>query len=73
MIKNLFLSLQKKLEDSNLNTGVLVDCSHDNSGKKHENQPKVIEDVISQLKSKDSPIIGMMVESNLFEGNQKNS
>ena len=61
----------QKLENSNLNTGILVDCSHDNSGKKHDNQPKVVEDVISQIKSGKSPIIGMMVESNLFEGNQK--
>ena len=49
----------------------MVDCSHDNSGKKHENQETAWDSVISQRAgSARSPIVGVMLESNLFEGRQ---
>jgi 3-deoxy-7-phosphoheptulonate synthase len=50
---------------------VMVDCSHGNSSKDHRNQPKVAADVAAQLRAGEHGIMGVMVESNLFEGNQK--
>ena len=50
---------------------ILVDCSHDNSGKNHEKQSEVIKDIISQKQENNQSIIGVMLESNLFSGNQK--
>lgn len=49
----------------------MVDASHANSEKKHLNQIKVIENVCQQLKQGERGIMGVMVESNLEEGNQK--
>ena len=42
-----------------------------NSFKDHRNQPKVAADIASQLKAGDSSIVGVMLESNLYEGAQK--
>jgi 3-deoxy-7-phosphoheptulonate synthase len=49
---------------------IIVDCSHGNSNKDHNRQPLVFEDVLQQIKKGDSPIVGWMLESNLFEGRQ---
>lgn len=49
---------------------ILVDCSHANSGKKQENQEKVIHSVTEQVKAGNHHIMGVMIESNLVEGNQ---
>ncbi|WFD35362.1 3-deoxy-7-phosphoheptulonate synthase [Malassezia cuniculi] len=52
---------------------VMIDCSHGNSEKKHENQARVVEDVYTQLAAGDANswnIIGVMLESNLEEGRQ---
>ena len=59
------------LEQAGLEPVLMVDCSHDNSGKKHENQETAWNSVISQrAECTRSPIIGVMLESNLFEGRQ---
>ncbi|GLI81108.1 3-deoxy-7-phosphoheptulonate synthase [Penicillium ochrochloron] len=50
---------------------VMVDCSHGNSNKNHRNQPIVAKDVGEQLRGSQDAIIGVMIESNLGEGNQK--
>ena len=50
---------------------VMVDASHANSSKDHRNQPKVIADVCEQLRNGEKGILGVMLESNLEEGNQK--
>ena len=53
---------------------LMVDCSHDNSGKKHQNQETAWNSVLEQraqsAAAASSPIIGAMLESNLFEGRQ---
>ncbi len=49
---------------------VLVDCSHANSGKDHHRQPSVLRDVLAQLASSSSPILGVLVESHLEPGRQ---
>ena len=59
------------LERAGLPPVLMVDCSHDNSGKKHENQETAWDSVLAQrTRSAPSPIVGAMLESNLFEGRQ---
>ncbi|BBO70536.1 phospho-2-dehydro-3-deoxyheptonate aldolase [Desulfosarcina alkanivorans] len=61
------------LEARELNRAILVDCSHDNSRKNHSLQGAVWQDVINQRIDGNGSIIGMMLESNLKAGNQKNT
>lgn len=49
---------------------VMVDCSHGNSGKDHERQLLVAEDVAQQIAEGESAIMGVMLESNLVAGRQ---
>jgi len=49
---------------------VLIDCSHGNSGKKHDQQPAVAADVAAQVAGGSRAIIGVMLESNLIGGAQ---
>ena len=68
------LSIKKainKLDKKNLYTSILIDCSHDNSGQKHKGQSFVFKSALDQRLDGNTSIIGMMLESNLFEGNQK--
>ncbi|KAL2119950.1 hypothetical protein VTJ04DRAFT_6911 [Mycothermus thermophilus] len=50
---------------------IMVDCSHGNSNKDHRNQPKVAKAIADQLREGERAIIGVMIESNINEGNQK--
>ncbi|RDW66484.1 phospho-2-dehydro-3-deoxyheptonate aldolase-2 [Coleophoma cylindrospora] len=50
---------------------IMIDCSHGNSNKDHRNQPKVAKVVGDQLRAGEKSIIGVMIESNINEGNQK--
>ncbi|KAJ6013300.1 Phospho-2-dehydro-3-deoxyheptonate aldolase tyrosine-inhibited [Penicillium herquei] len=50
---------------------LMVDCSHGNSKKNHLNQPLVAKEVADQLREGETGIIGVMIESNIYEGNQK--
>ncbi len=54
-----------------LSDAIVVDCSHANSWKKHENQPMVWQDVINQKMDGNDAVVGLMLESNICEGNQK--
>ncbi|WP_010173697.1 3-deoxy-7-phosphoheptulonate synthase [Pseudomonas sp. PAMC 25886] len=49
---------------------IMVDCSHANSGKDPLRQPAVFNDVLEQRLQGDTSLIGMMIESHLFEGCQ---
>ena len=49
---------------------VMIDASHANSSKKHENQVLVVEDVARQIAAGDSRIFGVMIESHLVGGRQ---
>ena len=49
---------------------IVIDCSHGNSSKKHKNQPIVAADVATQIRAGNQSIMGVMIESNLIEGNQ---
>jgi 3-deoxy-7-phosphoheptulonate synthase len=58
------------LERAGLPPRVLVDCSHDNSGKSHLRQPDVLEEVGRQVAGGSSAVLGVMIESNLVGGRQ---
>ncbi|MBM3276461.1 MAG: 3-deoxy-7-phosphoheptulonate synthase [Candidatus Handelsmanbacteria bacterium] len=60
-----------QLRQAGLASVLLVDCSHANSSKKHERQEEVWQDLLQQRLGGNQDLIGMMVESNLAEGNQK--
>lgn len=49
---------------------VLIDCSHANAEKDHRRQADVLRDVLAQLGSARSPILGFMLESHLEAGRQ---
>ncbi len=60
-----------KLIEKGLPEAIMVDCSHANSMKKYQGQAIVWKNVINQCISGNEALIGLMLESNLFEGNQK--
>jgi 3-deoxy-7-phosphoheptulonate synthase len=59
-------ALQKAGQDP----AIMVDCSHANSEKQHARQEEVARDVLEQRAGGNAALIGLMVESFLFEGNQ---
>ncbi|MDD2923949.1 3-deoxy-7-phosphoheptulonate synthase [Rhodoferax sp.] len=59
------------LTRAKLPANIVVDCSHGNSRKNHALQSLVLKDVVSQIVEGNQSIKGVMLESNLFEGNQK--
>jgi 3-deoxy-7-phosphoheptulonate synthase len=60
-----------KLIEKNLPEAIMVDCSHANSMKKYQGQAVVWKSVIGQYLDENEALIGLMLESNLYEGNQK--
>ncbi|KAK5095714.1 3-deoxy-7-phosphoheptulonate synthase [Exophiala xenobiotica] len=50
---------------------MMIDCSHGNSQKNHENQPKVAQVIGDQLRKGEDAIVAVMIESNVEAGNQK--
>lgn len=64
-------AVTSQLKNSGLNTQIMIDFSHGNSSKKFENQMLVSTDVSEQISQGNKNIFGVMVESHLFEGNQK--
>lgn len=58
------------LSQSGLPARMMIDCSHENSGKDYRRQPAVAENIGAQIGSGDMRIVGLMIESNLVEGNQ---
>lgn len=61
---------ERELQKAGLSENIMIDCSHGNSNKDHDNQKLVLEDVAEQLRSGNKSIIGVMLESNLEAGNQ---
>ncbi|MDG1156253.1 MAG: 3-deoxy-7-phosphoheptulonate synthase [Litorivicinaceae bacterium] len=61
---------EQALEKAKLPTKIVVDCSHANSNKDHNVQPLVLDDIAHQIKDGNRSICGVMIESNINEGNQ---
>ena len=59
-----------KLEEAGIHASVMIDASHSNSEKKFKKQLDVIENICGQLEHGSRKIMGVMIESNLVEGNQ---
>jgi len=49
---------------------IMVDCSHDNSGKDHTQQARVFREVLEQVSDGQPAIMGLLLESNLHAGKQ---
>lgn len=64
-------SAAAQLKRAGANPRMIIDCSHDNSGKKPERQPLVLGEIIEQLGSGAPSIVGVMIESQLVAGAQK--
>jgi 3-deoxy-7-phosphoheptulonate synthase len=61
---------EQALAKASLPANIVVDCSHANTLKKPELQPMVLADCVSQIRSGNRSIVGVMLESNLVAGNQ---
>ena len=62
--------VEQQLKKLNLPPRIVIDCSHGNSSKNHKLQASVFENVLQQIIDGNTSIVGMMLESNLHEGNQ---
>ena len=60
----------QELARNGLAQRLMIDASHANSSKKHENQIAVTEAIAKQLEDGESRIVGVMVESHLVGGRQ---
>ena len=61
---------EQALRKAGLPERIVVDCSHANSNKDYNLQPLVARDCIEQIVNGNKSIIGLMLESNLYAGNQ---
>jgi 3-deoxy-7-phosphoheptulonate synthase len=59
-----------QLQKSGLPAALMVDCSHANSAKQFVRQEEVWNSVVAQRVGGTDALIGLMMESNLHEGNQ---
>jgi 3-deoxy-7-phosphoheptulonate synthase len=62
---------EKLLQQNDLPERIMVDCSHDNSNQDYRLQGNVVEEISVQIVAGNKSIFGIMLESNLFSGNQK--
>ncbi len=61
---------EQALAKAKLPANLVVDCSHANSYKKPELQPLVLHDIVNQIRCGNQSVVGVMLESNLEDGNQ---
>ena len=62
---------REALRAKNLRQSFMIDCSHGNSRKNYLNQPLVAAEIADQIREGEDAIAGVMLESNINEGNQK--
>ncbi len=62
--------VEEKLKEANLPPRIVIDCSHGNTNKDYKLQANVLENVVEQIIDGNTSIVGMMLESNLYEGSQ---
>lgn len=62
--------VEEQLKAAKLSPRIVVDCSHGNTNKDYRLQSMVFENIIQQILDGNSSIVGMMLESNLYEGSQ---
>ena len=59
------------LKKAKVRPGLMIDASHDNSGKDPLRQPAVLSDVGAQVRGGEQHVLGVMLESHLIEGRQE--
>ncbi len=59
-----------EMKKAGLKPSLMIDCSHGNSNKDYRRQSLVAESAMAQIKQGSRSIMGLMLESHLFEGNQ---
>ncbi|WP_375512006.1 3-deoxy-7-phosphoheptulonate synthase [uncultured Nostoc sp.] len=62
--------IEDKLKQTNLPSRIVIDCSHGNTNKDYKLQGAVLENIIQQIVDGNTSIVGMMLESHLYEGSQ---
>lgn len=65
------IAAEEQMRAAGLDPRIIVDCSHANCGKRARLQAHVLRDVTQQRVEGNTSIVGVMLESNLEEGNQK--
>lgn len=58
-------------QEAGINNRIMIDCSHGNSHKRWQDQHVVAESVAEQLAEGNDHIGAVMIESNIYSGNQK--
>jgi 3-deoxy-7-phosphoheptulonate synthase len=61
---------EQELRKAGLPVNLVIDCSHGNSNKAPALQPLVAENCVNQILEGNRSIVGLMLESHLFAGNQ---
>jgi len=61
---------EEVLKKASLPVNLMIDCSHGNSEKDYRKQGMVLKNIAEQISAGNKSIIGVMLESNLVEGNQ---
>jgi len=67
------VSVSQALDDlkkAQITDSLVIDCSHDNSFKDFNKQPDVFFECMHQILRGNSGIVGLMLESHLYEGSQ---
>ena len=62
---------EQALEEAEVPSRIVVDCSHANSSKDPALQPMVLRDLVHQIVEGNRSIVGVMLESNIGWGSQK--
>lgn len=68
-IKNI-MQCEEEMIKSRIKPSIMIDCSHGNSNKNYLLQPNVADNITTQIEQGNQSIIGLMIESNIKEGNQ---
>lgn len=69
-VKNSIQETVQRCRQAKIRDKLVIDCSHDNSGREPLQQVPVFESLVQQLVEGNDHIVGMMLESNLKGGNQ---
>ncbi len=67
---NAISQARQLLQAADLPQTIMIDCSHDNSGKDPDNQEKVVDEIIQQYQHGETSVRALMIESNLVGGRQ---
>ncbi|MGD1853535.1 MAG: 3-deoxy-7-phosphoheptulonate synthase [Leptolyngbyaceae cyanobacterium] len=59
-----------QLSKAGLNPRLMVDCSHANAKKQHQQQSVVLDNIAAQLNTGSRNILGVMIESHILAGRQ---